>query len=218
MFESVLKTGMSPISFFLCMVSAIGLGVLTSLLFMRGRHSRSLSVSLALLPAVVALVIMLVNGNIGAGIAVAGSFSLVRFRSIAGTAREIAGLFFAVVLGMCCGMGYIFIAALFYVMIALTLLVLERLHFGETRNIRQLRITIPEDLDYEGLFDDLFDRYASSYELVRVRTTNMGTLYELSYEICLKDAAISKSFIDEIRCRNGNLNVICGRELENEQI
>ena len=218
MFESVLKTGMTPISFFLCEISALGLGVLTALLFMRGRHSRSMSLTLALLPSLVSLVIMLVNGNIGAGIAVAGAFSLVRFRSLPGTAREIAALFFSVVLGMCCGMGYIFVAAVFFALIALVLFVLELLRFGETSHVRQLRITIPEDIDYEGLFDDVFEQYASSYELTRVRTTNMGTLYELSYEICLKDEKISKSFIDAIRCRNGNLNVVCGRELESDQM
>ena len=162
---------------------------------------------------------MLVNGNVGAGLAVAGTFALVRFRSVPGTAREITGLFLSVSLGLACGMGYVGLAALFFVIMGATVLILGRLRFGEgSPACRQLKITIPENLDYEGLFDDLFRQYTLSHELVRVRTINMGTLYELCYEVRLKDAGISKAFLDEIRCRNGNLTVICGREKDKDMI
>ena len=162
---------------------------------------------------------MLVNGNVGAGLAVAGTFALVRFRSVPGSAREITGLFMSVSLGLACGMGYVGLAVLFFVIMGSAVLILGKLRFGEgSRALRQLKITIPENLDYEELFDDLFEKYTLSHELVRVKTTNMGTLYELCYEVRLKDAGISKAFLDEIRCRNGNLTVICGREKEVEMI
>ena len=220
MLSSVINGVVTVPSFLICVLSALVLGLLTALVFtFRSYHTGSLTISLALLPPVVTVVIMLVNGNVGAGLAVAGTFALVRFRSVPGTAREITGLFLSVSLGLACGMGYVGLAALFFVIMGATVLILGRLRFGEgSPNCRQLKITIPENLDYEGLFDDLFEKYTLSHELVRVKTTNMGTLYELCYEVCLKDTGISKAFLDEIRCRNGNLTVICGREKDKDMI
>ena len=220
MLSSVINGVVTVPSFLICVLSALVLGLLTALVFTaRSYHTGSLTISLALLPPVVTVVIMLVNGNVGAGLAVAGTFALVRFRSVPGTAREITGLFLSVSLGLACGMGYVGLAALFFVIMGATVLILGRLRFGESSPAcRQLKITIPENLDYEGLFDDLFRQYTLSHELVRVRTINMGTLYELCYEVRLKDAGISKAFLDEIRCRNGNLTVICGREKDKDMI
>ena len=220
MLSSVINGVVTVPSFLICVLSALVLGLLTALVFTaRSYHTGSLTISLALLPPVVTVVIMLVNGNVGAGLAVAGTFALVRFRSVPGTAREITGLFLSVSLGLACGMGYVGLAALFFVIMGATVLFLGRLSFGESSPAcRQLKITIPENLDYEGLFDDLFQQYTLSHELVRVKTTNMGTLYELCYEVRLKDAGISKAFLDEIRCRNGNLTVICGREKDKDMI
>ena len=220
MLSSVINGVVTVPSFLICVLSALVLGLLTALVFTaRSYHTGSLTMSLALLPPVVTVVIMLVNGNVGAGLAVAGTFALVRFRSVPGTAREITGLFLSVSLGLACGMGYVGLAALFFVIMGATVLILGRLRFGESSPAcRQLKITIPENLDYEGLFDDLFQQYTLSHELVRVKTTNMGTLYELCYEVRLKDAGISKAFLDEIRCRNGNLTVICGREKDKDMI
>lgn len=218
MLNSVISSSMTLGSFLICVLSALVLGVLTALIFTaRSSHSGSWACSLILLPPVVTLVIMLVNGNIGAGLAVAGTFALVRFRSVPGSAKEIAGLFFSVALGLACGMGYVAIAGIFFVIIAAVILVMDRTGLGEPGSgQRQLKITIPENLDYDGLFDDIFDKYTKSRELTRVRTTNMGTLYELSYDIQLKSGSISKDFIDELRCRNGNLNIICGRETDKD--
>ena len=220
MLSSVINGVVTVPSFLICVLSALALGLLTALVFtFRSYHTGSLTISLALLPPVVTVVIMLVSGNVGAGLAVAGTFALVRFRSVPGTAREITGLFLSVSLGLACGMGYVGLAALFFVIMGATVLILGRLRFGEgSPSCRQLKITIPENLDYEGLFDDLFEKYTLSHELVRVKTTNMGTLYELCYEVCLKDTGISKAFLDEIRCRNGNLTVICGREKDKDMI
>ncbi len=205
-------------AFLICIAAALVLGVLNAVVFsFRSRHSDSLSLTLALLPPVVALIIMMVNGNIGAGLAVAGTFSLVRFRSAPGTAREIVGIFLSTAIGLACGMGYVGIAALFFVIMAAVVLLLSLLRFGAANDrYRMLRITIPENLEYEGLFDDLFEKYTTSHELVKVKTTNMGTLYELSYDIYLKSSEPSKQFIDDIRCRNGNLNIICGRRSDAE--
>ncbi len=218
MFNSVISSPMTLSAFLICIAAALVLGVLNAVVFsFRSRHSDSLSLTLALLPPVVALIIMMVNGNIGAGLAVAGTFSLVRFRSAPGTAREIVGIFLSTAIGLACGMGYVGIAALFFVIMAAVVLLLSLLRFGAANDrYRMLRITIPENLEYEGLFDDLFEKYTTSHELVKVKTTNMGTLYELSYDIYLKSSEPSKQFIDDIRCRNGNLNIICGRRSDAE--
>ena len=200
-------------SFFACTLASLALGVGCALLCMyKNRYSQSFALTLAMLPAVVQIIIMLVNGNIGAGVAVAGAFGLVRFRSAPGSAREIGLLFLAMALGLATGMGYLAIAALFFLIMAAFLLLLLSVRFGgEKESERMLKITIPENLDYEGLFDDLFQQYTGSAELERVRTTNMGTLYELEYRIMLKGRTVSKEFMDALRCRNGNLNIVCGR-------
>lgn len=218
MLNSIIGAQMSLTSFAVCIFTAMVLGLLSALLFRSGdRHSPAYQQAMALLPPIVALVIMLVNGNIGAGLAVAGTFALVRFRSAPGSAKEITGIFFTVAIGLACGMGYVGYAAVFFLILAAATLALERLRFGEPAGShRQLKITIPENLNYESLFDDLFARYTRSHELTRVRTTNMGTLYELVYAIELKDPQKTKEFIDAIRCRNGNLNIVCGREAERD--
>lgn len=220
MLNSIIANSMTFGAFVVCECAALVLGLLTALVFtFKSRHSSSMMLSLAVLPAVVTLVIMMVNGNIGAGLAVAGTFALVRFRSVPGSAKEITGLFFAVAIGLACGMGYVGIAALFFVIVAVYVLVLAALGFGEgAANKRRLKITIPENLDFNGIFDDLFERYTKSCELIKVKTTNMGTLYELTYEIIMKDSSETKAFIDELRCRNGNLTVICGREIDGETL
>ena len=220
MFNSVIPAQMRLLPFLLCLGVSIVLGLGAAVVFAhKDRHSATYTQALALLAPIVTLVIMMVNGNIGAGLAVAGTFALVRFRSAPGTAKEIAGLFFAVAVGLACGMGYVAAAVVFFVVVAVFALLLEHFQFGKTgEHTRQLKITIPENLDYEGMFDDLFEQYTRYHDLVRVRTTNMGTLYELTYMIELKNAGISKEFIDAIRCRNGNLNIICGYESDREMM
>jgi len=147
-----------------------------------------------------------------------GAFSLVRFRSVPGSAREIGSLFFAMALGLATGMGYIGYAVLFLLLVGAATLLLYCTPFSQPKATdRELRITIPESLDYEGIFDDLFSKYTDHSELIRVRTTNMGSLYELCYHVRLKECGISKAFLDDIRCRNGNLNVVCGRISHNNE-
>lgn len=220
MLNSILGTELTLTSFLICTGVSLLLGVGTALVAgYRSRSTQSLAITLAILPAVVQAVIMLVNGSIGAGIAVAGTFSLVRFRSAPGTAREIAAIFLAMAIGLATGMGYVGLAALLFLILAGAMLALTALRFGQKEDAgRILKITIPEDLDYDGLFDDLFERYTTAHTLEKVKTTNMGTLYELRYRITLRQEPVPKVFLDELRCRNGNLNITCCREESHESL
>ena len=214
MLNSIFSSGqITGTAFLVTLGLALLLGIGTALLCMyKNKYSQSFAVTLAMLPATVAVVIMLVNGNIGAGVAVAGGFSLVRFRSAAGTARATGMIFLAMTLGLSLGMGYVGLAVCFFLVMAVFTAVLTTVDFGgKKEGERTLKISIPESLDYEGLFDDLFAEYTNSSELDKVKTTNMGTLYELTYRIVLKDAAKTKEFLDELRCRNGNLTISCGK-------
>ena len=216
MLDSILASGLTLPAFLICTAVSLVLGIATAFLSMyRSKCSQGFAVTVAVLPAIVQIVILLVNGNVGAGVAVAGAFSLVRFRSVPGTAREIGVIFLAMALGLATGMGYVTLAAVFFVIIAAMLLLLTRLDFGTRRtDERLLKITIPENLDYDGLFDI----YSTAHTLERVKTTNMGTLYELHYRVTLRDAQVPKAFFDALRCRNGNLNISCGREQTGEAL
>lgn len=217
MLDSILSSSASAAvslgGFFICTAASLvlGLGVAAVYLF-RHTGSKSFVATLALMPAMVQIVIMMVNGNLGAGVAVMGAFSLVRFRSVPGSAREIGSIFFAMAIGLATGMGYIAYATLFLVIVGLASVLLTLSNFGGGKPTdRELKIIIPESLDYTDIFDDLFGKYTRSWDLVRVRTTNMGSLYELTYQIHLRPKIPEKEFIDELRCRNGNLNITCGR-------
>ena len=220
MLNSIIETPITLPSLLICLAAAMILGVLTAAVFLyRSRHSASFALTLALLPMAVAVVIMLVNGNIGTGVAVAGAFALVRFRSVPGTAREIAAIFTAMALGLALGMGYLGIAVIFFVLAALFTLVLTAVNFGAApRTEKQLKITIPENYNYEGLFDDVFQNYQIQAGLERIRTTNMGTLFELTYHASCPGGRIPKEFLDELRARNGNLTIVVGDVMEKEML
>jgi len=201
-------------SFLLCTISSIVFGFAAALLYMfRNKYSRSMAVTLVLLPVTVQAIIIVVNGNIGAGIAVAGAFSPVRFRSAPGNARDICSLFFAMALGLVTGMGYLFYAFIFLLLFSLVnfLMIFLRFGYGGT-DLSLMRIIIPEDMNFEGLFDDIFNKYAVSFDLEKVKTTNISGFFELTYHIRLKSNLISKEMIDEIRGRNGNLKIMISRE------
>lgn len=180
---SILSTPLTVSALLLCLASALVLGILTALVFTRGcRHTASFALTLALLPMSVALVIMMVNGSIGTGLAVAGTFALVRFRSVPGTAREIAAIFTAVAIGLAMGMGMLGVAVVFFLLSAAAVLVLTKLHFGAMpENAKALRITVPEDVDYESALPDVFRAHHVTATLEKVRTESMGTLFELTY-------------------------------------
>ncbi len=211
LFDSELTSVISIPDFLLCIAGSLVAGLLIALSYMfRTRYTKSFVITLALLPAVVCVVIMMVNGNVGTGVAVAGAFSLVRFRSVPGTAKEIGILFLAMGAGLIAGMGYLAFALLFTLVLCAVFLVYNQLDFGcgkNTLKYRSLNITLPEDLDYSGIFDDILKEHTSSYALVRVKTANMGSMYRLTYHITMKNPATEKQMIDALRCRNGNLEI-----------
>lgn len=215
-FDSELVSVIPVKQFLLCIGVALVIGLILSLCYMyRSRYTRSFIITLALLPAVVCAVIMMVNGNIGAGVAVAGAFSLVRFRSVPGTAKEIAMLFLAMGAGLIAGMGYLGYAVLFALVLGVLVMVYNRLDLGTKKRgatHKVLNVTIPEDLDYTDVFSDILADYTASWELVRVKTTNMGSMFRLTYEITLRDPRKEKEMIDKIRCRNGNLEISIARQ------
>ncbi len=196
--------------------AALVIGLFLALAYsFRTQCTKSFLGTLILLPAVVAMVIMMVNGSIGAGIAVAGAFSLVRFRSVPGSAREIAALFLAMSTGLACGMGQLIYAAVFAVVMGLVMGLYAVMKFGEgSPGRRRLVVMIPEDLDYTGVFEDLLQTYTSRNELVKVKTTNMGSMLKLTYDLELKNTAEEREFLNELRCRNGNLEISISRHVE----
>ena len=216
LFDTDLTTVISVTDFLLCLGCSLVLGLVMAFAYMyRTRYTKSFVITLALLPAVVCVVIMLVNGNVGTGVAVAGAFSLVRFRSVPGTAKEICTLFLAMGAGLIAGMGYLGFAVLFTVIMCVIFVLYNCLDFGSKKNaatFKTFNITIPEDLDYTGVFDDVFAEYTRSHDLVRVKTTNMGSMFKLTYNVELTDASREKEMIDKLRCRNGNLEIAVSKQ------
>ncbi len=197
----------------LCTAVSLLLGILISAAYgIQGTCSKNFMVTLVLLPVLVQMIIMLVSGNLGTSVAVLGAFSLVRFRSVPGSSKEMAVIFFAMAAGLATGMGFLSFAVLMTAIIGGVFLLLEKTRFGESKRERKdLRVTIAEHLDYTEIFDDIFRQYTDQCDLQRVKTTNLGSMYELEYHIVLKDLRREKEMLDAIRCRNGNLTVICGR-------
>lgn len=210
-FESIYTEGTNGIggtAFVLCMAGALAMGLLIACMHMyKNRYSKNFILTVTVLPVIVQTVIMLVNGSLGTGVAVMGAFSLVRFRSVPGNSREIGSIFLAMTAGLAAGMGYIGIGFLIVLVIGGITLLLTVIPYGENDGSRDLKITIPEQLDYSGVFEGILKNYTSRWVLVRVRTVNMGSLYELHYQVKLKSGIKEKEMIDEIRCRNGNLSV-----------
>lgn len=211
LFDSQTTAVISVGDFLLCLCVSLLLGLVMAYAYMyRTRYTKSFVVTLALLPAVVCVVIMMVNGNVGTGVAVAGAFSLVRFRSAPGTAKEICALFFAMGAGLISGMGYIGFAVLYTVIMCAVFMIYNRLDLGFKKNsasYKTFTITIPEDLNYTDIFDDIFKEYTVNHDLIRVKTTNMGSMFRLTYNVTLIDTAKEKEMIDKLRCRNGNLEI-----------
>ncbi len=216
-FSSIITDGtFTGTEFMISTITAFICGLVIAGCYMiKNRYSKSFVTTLVLLPAIVELVIILVNGNIGAGVAVAGAFSLVRFRSAPGRGQEITGIFLAMAVGLATGMGYVGIALMFTVIVSGISLLLNTINFGAANGgERMLRITVPENLDYEGRFEETFNKYLKNYTCDEVRTTNMGSLYRLSFNVIMKDNVSSREFLDELRTLNGNLDISMGRMTE----
>ena len=215
-FDTETTSVISVPDFLLCVGVALLIGLLLAAIYMyRTRYNKGFVATLALLPAVVCVVIMMVNGNVGAGVAVAGAFSLVRFRSAPGSAKEIGAIFIAMATGLLTGMGYLGYALLFAVILGAVSMLYSRLDFGAKKKAvgyKTLHIMIPEDLDYTEVFDEILREYVSEYELTQVKTSNMGSLFRLTYNVTMRDAAQEKEMIDRLRCRNGNLEISVSKQ------
>ena len=212
MFESILSNTagtLSIVSALECMGVSLILGFVIALVHMKtSKHSKNFVISLVVLPLLVQVVMMMVNGNLGTSVAILGAFGLIRFRSQPGTAKEIVSIFFAMAVGLACGMGHIVFAAVVTVIVSLILVILSKINFGKQNDLdRKLKIVIPEDVDYTEVFSGILDKYTKVSNLEKARSINMGSMYELSYDIKLKDKINEKEFLDEIRIRNSNLNV-----------
>lgn len=220
MFDSILGNELSLINFLICIGASFVLGLVVALVHMKtAKTSKNFATTLAILPTLVAMAILLVNGNLGAGVATVGIFSLVRFRSIAGNSRSLLSVFFSVAIGLAVGTGYVAFAALFTLIISTLLVILYFLRFGECGVAeKKLTVVVPEDVDYTSIFDDIFPKYTKHCVLEKSKTTNMGSLFELVYRVVLKDETNEKEFIDKIRVKNGNLKVVLSQRLEDEEL
>lgn len=203
--------------FLLALCSSMFLGLLLSLVFMyRNTYTKSFITSLVLIPAIETVVIMLVNDNIGVGLSVAGSFALIRFRSVKGNAKELTAVFTAMTIGIICGTGYVALAGVFTLLLSAVMFVLTISGIGRySENERYLKITVPESLNYDDAFHNILNKYTVAWELDSVKTMTLGSLFRLDYRITLKDAGKVKEMIDELRTRNGNLEIMCSRPATN---
>ena len=217
MLESILSNSEATVglgSCMICIIVAIILGGVISFTHKATTKSTpNLLITLAILPVLVQVVILLINGNLGTSLAVAGAFSLIRFRSMPGNSKEIISVFWAMSIGLALGMGYIAYSILITIIVAILIITLNKIVLGtQNRKERKLKILIPENLDYDEVFSDIFKEYTDKFELRKVKTTNMGSMYELNYIIDIKKSKKEKEFMDKIRCRNGNMLVSIERQ------
>ncbi len=211
MLDSIYSATVTPSQFFIMAGAALAAGFLYAwIMSFRVRSTKRFFIVSALIPFVVGAVITFVNGSIGAGVAIGGAFSLIRFRSAQGSADEIAAILVAMGSGIAFGMGYIGYGVVILIALAVLFLLLSFVPLFEHKNMaadQLLRITIPESLEYNGTFDDIFAHYLKKIENAGVKTTGMGSMFRLSYKVQLKNPAEEKAFIDELRTKNGNLEV-----------
>lgn len=220
LFLSISANGLTVTTYLISTGVSLVLGALIAFSgSIKQRMSQTMLITLVLLPAIVQTVIMLVNGNIGTGIAVAGAFSLVRFRSAQGNAKDIAMIFLAMAVGIATGTGFLMIGGVLTVVICLVYIAMNLLGIGARKEDEKvLKITIPESLDYSEVFDDLLSQYTREYRLIEVKTVNMGSMYRLQYQIALKKDATEKQLIDQLRTRNGNLEISISRAILEETL
>lgn len=217
MFESIFDTVTTDANFtilnlLLSLGVALALGVLISVVYMKtyknGTPSQSFALTLVILPAIITIIILLVGNSVARAFSLAGAFSIIRFRSTPGDPKDISHVLFSMAVGLSCGMGYLLYGAIVAVILCATMIILALVKFGSVKATQKLlKITIPENLDYQNAFDGTLKKYTESYKLTKVKTADLGSLYELQYMLTSKDGMNEKDFIDELRCRNGNLNI-----------
>lgn len=217
MFNSIFSTDVSNaiplMDSVLTIIVSFILGTAISLTYMKtsnnkGGYSKNFSLTLIILPVVIAIIVLLIGSNVARAFSLAGVFSIIRFRSAPGDPKDISYVLFTVAAGLACGVGYFGYAILFTVFLCILMLALNLFKFAENKTSqKQLKITIPEDLDYEGAFDDLFAKFTTAHELIKVKTTDLGSLFQLVYSVTMDNETSQKEFLDAVRCRNGNLNI-----------
>ena len=214
LFSSIFTSTFTLGQFLIAVLASMVLGFVVSIYYMfRNTYSKSFVPSLMLIPAIECVVIIMINGNMGAGIAVAGSFALIRFRSARGSAKDLTAIFMAMAIGIICGTGYIGIAVLFTLIVCAVGMFLSFVKYGECDGqMRYLKITVPENLNYDETFEEVLDNYCSSYEIEKVKTLSLGSLFRVDYSIVMKDTLKIKAMIDDLRIRNNNLEIVCGKE------
>ena len=214
LFSSIFTSTFTLGQFLIAVLASMVLGFVVSIYYMfRNTYSKSFVPSLILIPAIECVVIIMINGNMGAGIAVAGSFALIRFRSARGSAKDLTAIFMAMAIGIICGTGYIGIAVLFTLIVCVVGMFLSFVKYGECDvKLRYLKITVPENLNYDEAFEEVLDNYCSSYEIEKVKTLSLGSLFRVDYSIVMKDTSKIKAMIDDLRIRNNNLEIVCGKE------
>ena len=223
MFETIFNNNAVPVtdvsmdikSTLICIIASLLLGLVVSLVYIlittHKDRSPNFILSLVILPALVSVVILLVGSNVARAFSIAGVFTLIRYRSLPGDSKDISLVFLSMAIGLTTGLGYITFAAIITIIFCLVILLIKKTNFGFTRQVeKRLKVVIPEDMNYQTAFDDIFDKYLKRSEIQRVKTTNLGTLYEITYHIIMKDNVSEKEFLDELRCRNGNLTIQLG--------
>lgn len=223
MFNSIFDsttTGLSITTGLICAGVALLLGVIIAITHMKtSQTTKGFLTTLATLPLLVMAVMIMINGNLGTSIAILGAFSLIRFRSIQGRAKDLLSVFFAMVVGLACGMGHVLFAVVITIISVIAIVFFTYTHFLEpNKKQRVLKIMVPEDLDYEEVFDEIFAKYTSRVDLVQMKTMNMGSLYKLTYDITMKSGVKEKEFLDEIRVKNCNLKVLLSHPCMEEEI
>lgn len=207
-------------SILICVFCSVFLGVVIAFAYkFTSKYSKNFLITLSMLPLFVEAVIIMVNGNLGTSVAILGAFGLVKFRSLPGTSKEILFVFFAMTVGLACGMGHIFYASIITFIGCILIVFFSKVNVFEfDGSVKQLKVLMPEDLDYTNVFDDIFKKYTNKVELEKVKTTNMGSLFELTYRVTLKQRANEKKFIDDLRVRNGNLKIVLSHPMDDKDL
>ena len=221
MLESILSAQeLSITNLLICSLVSIVLGFIISLVHMyTTKYTKNFLITLATLPILVQSIILMVNGSLGTSIAIFGAFSLVRFRSLPGTSKEILSILFAMTIGLATGMGQLTFAAIITILVSIIIIILSKTKYGiKKAEIKMLKVTIPDNMDYTNVFDEVFNKYSTSHTIDKVKTINLGSLFEISYTITLKKDINEKEFIDELRLRNGNLKIVLTHPLEDEDL
>lgn len=221
MLESIIKTSaeLSIEALMYCTLTSVGLGIIIALVHrFTSKYNKNFLITLAILPILVQSIILMVSGNLGTSVAILGAFGLVRFRSLPGTSKEILSVFFSMTVGLATGMGQLLFAAIITGIVSALLIIFSKIKFGEKSSVKVLKVTLPDNLDYTEVFDDIFDKYLKSYTLEKVKTTNLGSLFEITYNVVVKSGINEKEFIDNIRSRNGNLKISLSHPIDSNEL